>query len=268
MRVLTMNLWGVRGDWEARRAVLIDGLRKLQPDLVAFQETIVTDDYDQVADLLPTDFHVHHHPRREAGQGLSIASRWPLARVEEMDLRETPRTADFECSALLGEVHVPTGIGRLLFVNHLPNWQLDFELERELQTVRVARRIEELVREGQMHVLLVGDLDAVPEASTIRFWRGLQSLDGMSVCYRDAWESAHRGEGGETLSERNGLRSPARDGSRRIDYIFVRCSTHKGPTLDVVSAALAFDEPRDGVWASDHFGVVADLEPRRPLTDE
>ena len=45
---------------------------------------------------------------------------------------------------------------------------------------------------------------------------------------------------------------------RRIDYVMVRCGIH-GPTLDVVDCRPAFDEPVDGVWASDHFGVVADL---------
>ena len=262
MRVLTMNLWGIRGDWEKRRAVLVDGLRDLQPDLVAFQESIVTDEYDQVADLLGKGLHVAHHGRRETdGQGISIASRWPLGRVEELDLQVNARTGDFACTTLIAELDVPGGIGPLLFVNHLPNWQLGFERERELQTVPVARRIEELVGEGDRPVLVVGDLDAVPEASTIRFWRGLQSLDGMSVYYRDVWESAHRGAAGDTFSERNPLRSPEWDISRRIDYILVRCS-HKGPTLDIRSASLAFDEPRDGVWASDHFGVVADLEAR------
>jgi hypothetical protein len=38
----------------------------------------------------------------------------------------------------------------------------------------------------------------------------------------------------------------------------VRCDEH-GPTLDVASCALAFDEARSGTWASDHFGVVADF---------
>ena len=45
---------------------------------------------------------------------------------------------------------------------------------------------------------------------------------------------------------------------RRIDYIMVRCVDH-GPTLDVSSCERIFDKPVDGVWASDHFGVVADL---------
>jgi hypothetical protein len=38
----------------------------------------------------------------------------------------------------------------------------------------------------------------------------------------------------------------------------VRCGVH-GPTLDVVDCRLAFDQPVDGVWGSDHFGVAADL---------
>jgi endonuclease/exonuclease/phosphatase family metal-dependent hydrolase len=51
---------------------------------------------------------------------------------------------------------------------------------------------------------------------------------------------------------------------RRIDYLLVRCGDH-GPTLPIADCRRVFDQPVEGVWASDHFGVVADLElPRRP----
>ena len=63
VRVLTLNLWGQSGDWSARRQILVAGLRALQPDLVAFQETIVTDAYDQVADLLGKNYHIAHQSR-------------------------------------------------------------------------------------------------------------------------------------------------------------------------------------------------------------
>jgi hypothetical protein len=146
IRVLTLNLWGRRGHWAARRRVLVEGLRKLRPDLVAFQEAIKTDEYDQVADLLGPGYHVAHQEDREPGQddvepgqGASIASRWPLGDVTEVDLNVTPRTSDFACSALVAEILAPKPVGPMLFVNHLPNWQLNFELERELQAVAVAR---------------------------------------------------------------------------------------------------------------------------------
>jgi hypothetical protein len=46
MRVLTLNLRGTGGDWEARRTVLSAGIRELRPDLIAFQETVLGDGQD------------------------------------------------------------------------------------------------------------------------------------------------------------------------------------------------------------------------------
>ena len=64
------------------------------------------------------------------------------------------------------------------------------------------------------------------------------------------------------MSPRNPLRakSGARtEPGRRIDYILVRRPASATPFLAIDACELAFDEPRNGVWASDHFGVVADL---------
>jgi endonuclease/exonuclease/phosphatase family metal-dependent hydrolase len=273
MRVVTMNLWGRRGDWAARRSVLIDGLRELEPDLVAFQEAIVTDEYDQVVDLLGDGFHVAHQKDREhgegdveRGQGASIASRWPLGKVREVDLHVTPRTADFACTTLVAEVAAPDPVGPLLFVNHLPSWQTNFELEREMQTVTAARFLEELAPRRSQHVILAGDFGD-SDSSSIRFWCGRQSLDGTSVCYRDAWESIHPREPGETFTPSNPLMTDWDWPFRRVDFIFVRCGEHGGPTLEITSCDRIFDEPVNGVWASDHFGLVADLRIPERSTD-
>jgi endonuclease/exonuclease/phosphatase family metal-dependent hydrolase len=113
------------------------------------------------------------------------------------------------------------------------------------------------------HVVLAGDFNAAPDSASVRFWRGLQSLGDTSVCYRDAWESAHPGDPGHTFSPRNPLVVTGGDNwqlelGRRIDYVMVRCGDH-GPTLDVRACERIFEKPVEGVWASDHFGVVADL---------
>src|SRR5215210_5000366 len=268
VRVATLNLWGRRGAWAERRAVLIDGFRELRPDLVAFQEAIRNDEYDQAVDLLGPDFHVAHQMYRETnrqggtedGQGVSVASRWPLGEVREVDLNVTPRTGDFAHTTLVAEILAPEP---LLFVNHLPSWQLSFEHERELQAVAAAQVIEDLVDGRGTHVVLAGDFDATPDAASVRFWSGRQSLGGTSVCYRDACESTHPWDPGHTFTARNPLVTAenqdwALELGRRIDYVFVRCVEY-GPTLEVSACARIFDEPVDGVWASDHFGVVADL---------
>jgi endonuclease/exonuclease/phosphatase family metal-dependent hydrolase len=264
LRVLTLNLWGTGGAWSERRTVLADGLRRLRPDLLAFQEVYKTEEQDTVAEILGGDYHVHHQTTGLLGDGncAAIASRWPLAQVEELDQQVTGRAADFPATTLIAEVDAAAPIGRLLFVNHLPSWKPQLELERELQTLAAARRIDELVTQRPIHVILAGDLDATPDAASIHFLSGLRSSGDLSVYYRDAWESMHPDEPGHTFTLRNPLmmeQSTVRqERSRRIDYVFVRCDEN-GPTLPIVACELAFAEPVNGVWASDHFGVVADL---------
>ena len=270
IRVATLNAFGLRERWSARRAVMAAGFEALAPDLVAFQEVIATPEYDQVRDVLGGRYEVAHHSEREAdGQGISIASRFPIVDVREVSLHVGPRPAGFACSALLATVDAPAPVGRVLFVDHLPDWQLTHEAERERQTVTLARAIEQLVGDRPLHVVVAGDLDASPDAASIRFWTGKQSLDALSVCYRDAWAAARGAEGGHTFTPDNRLTVTAETGDwelelgRRIDYILVRCTDH-GPTLDVVRCDRFLAEPVEGVWASDHLGVTADLAALTP----
>ena len=48
---------------------------------------------------------------------------------------------------------------------------------------------------------------------------------------------------------------------RRIDYVFVGSwYAHPNAHCHIDSAKIAFDQPIDGVWASDHYGVLVDLD--------
>lgn len=260
VRVATLNLWGTRGDWEARRVVLAAGFATLEPDVVAFQESVVTPDSDQVTEILGDGYHVAHQATREPdGQGVSIASRYPIGDVQEVDLAVTERTAGFAATALVAWIAAPGPTGPLLFVNHFPSWQLNYEYERELQAVTMARFVEDAIAGREPPVVLAGDMDADPRAASIRFLTGRQSLGGLSVCYRDAWESTHPTEPGETFGAGNPLGADWDWPFRRIDYIMVRCGEHGGPALALRSCRRIFDRPVEGVWASDHFGLVADL---------
>jgi len=256
MRVATLNLWGRGEGWPGRRAALAAGFAELAPDLVALQEAVATDTEDQVAAVLGPGYQLVHFSGRTDGEGISIASRMPVAAVHEVDLHLTPRTAGFACGTLVVELDAP--VGRLLFANHFPSWQPSHEHERCLQAVAAARFLEELA--GDRHVVVAGDLDADPASASLRFWTGRQPLDGASVCYRDAWERAHPGEPGATFApEENPLVADPDWPFRRIDHLLVRCGDHGGPTLAIERCKRIFDRPVDGVWASDHFGVMADM---------
>jgi endonuclease/exonuclease/phosphatase family metal-dependent hydrolase len=265
VRVLMLSVFGDGAVWPDRRPVVVAGLRELRPDLVVFEEAIKTDAYDQVVDLLGPDYHVAHQAGRpENGSGLSIASRWPFVEVRQADLPATARVSpDFPCAALAAEIVAPDPVGAMLLVGMRTSWQVDFSVERELEAVAAARFVEETAAGRDLHVVLAGDMNADPDAATVRFWTGRTSLDGTSVCYRDAWESANPGEPGHTFTPRNPLVADWDWPFRRIDYVMVRCGEHGGPTLAVAACDRAFDRPVDGVWASDHFGVVADLAPPR-----
>ena len=273
MRVATLNLWSVGGDWNGRCEVLRYGFRELAADVIGFQEAYKTEDRDTVAEILDSDLHIVHQTTGLLGDGncAAVASRWPIRELHELDQQLTPRCADFPVTTLIAEIEAPEPIGRLLFVNHLPSWKPQLEYEREQQTVAAVCWIEERIAEQPAHVVLAGDLDAVPDAASIRFLRGLQSLGGTSVVYHDAWERTHAREDGHTFTLRNPLMMEESDvvheRSRRIDYIFVRADEH-GPTLAISNCELIFDQPVGGIWASDHFGLVAELEPTtgdRPL---
>ena len=129
---MTQNLWGRRGDWDARHSALRAGLEELRPDLVALPESVVTDDYDQVHDVLGPEFHVAHQKAREPGDGTD-------------DLHLTPRTEGFACATLAVEIPAPEHLGQLLFAFHNPSWKLDQAHERELQAAACERIFDQPV---------------------------------------------------------------------------------------------------------------------------
>jgi len=263
VRVLTLNLLAPdQADWKRRRPVLQAGIRELKPDLVALQETVWGNGYDQAADLLGPDYQVARHSNRSAdGVGAALASRWPLGSIREVDLHVTDRVTLPWSAAVVAEIDAPAPFGPVLFVHHKPTYEIGHEYERELQAVACARCVEDLVGDRTVHVVLAGDFDDPPDSASIRFWTGRQSLHRTSVAYRDAWEAVHPGAAGHTFTPVNPLvpaGEMALELGRRIDYVMVRCGIH-GPTLEVTDCRPVFAEPVDGVWASDHFGVIADL---------
>jgi endonuclease/exonuclease/phosphatase family metal-dependent hydrolase len=266
LRVATLNLFGVRANWDARRTVVRSGLAELQPDLVSLQEVIKTSSYDQALDVLGEEYHfAHHHVRYADGQGDSIASRWPIAAKHEVEVPSRDGTAGLLSSTLVVMIDVPQPIGTVVFVNHATTFELTRESHRERQAVVVADYLERHVAVEPAHVIIAGDLNARPDAASIRYWTGAQSLEGRSVCYRDAWATRQPGVPGHTFTGAENMLTATGEGGkwelepgRRIDYILVRCNDY-GPTLDIGSCQRILDRAVRGVWASDHFAVTADL---------
>jgi endonuclease/exonuclease/phosphatase family metal-dependent hydrolase len=259
LRLVTLNVLSLENPFgEERQEAVRQAIPDLSADIVALQEVTRGPDFDQAPYLLGDDFTIVDLPGQLPNfAGECLASRWPIGDVTTLDVplaengEGLPRAA-----AVAVEVLVPSPLGPLLAVHHRGTYELDMEHVREQQALATARFVEDLVSgRPDLPVVLLGDFNSHPDAASIRFLTGRQSLDGTSVRYADAWEAMHPSEPGHTFSPRNPLVSAGQmplERGRRIDHIMVRSGTH-GALLDVADCRLIFDQPIDGVWASDHF---------------
>jgi endonuclease/exonuclease/phosphatase family metal-dependent hydrolase len=266
LRVISLNLLTLEdASGQQRHEVVRRALPALRPDVIALQEVTRGPQIDQAAQLLGEDFTIVDLPGGSPSHvGECLASRWPLGEVTSLDVAVVDSAnGRARATAVAAEVLARAPIGALLAVHHRGTYERQLEHVREQQALATARFVEDLVSDRpDLHVVLLGDLNADSDAASIRFLTGKQSLAGTSVRYEDAWAATHHDAPGHTFSPRNPLvragQMPLERG-RRIDYIMIRSGAH-GPTLDVADCRLIFDQPVDDVWASDHYGLLADLQ--------
>lgn len=260
LRVLTMNVYGPGNpDWEWRHRLVARTLRELNPDVVALQEVPTGPKLSTILD--PSYYTTDFSGSSVDGIGGTLATRWPHQLVTEIDQHLTERSRDVLPWTATTVVEVNTPLGPLVVAHHKPSWPFPYEFEREQQAVLVARTLEEHIGDRDVHAVVLGDFDATPDSASMLFLRGRRAVDGLSVCYQDAWEYVHPDEPGYTFEIANPLvraGEVATAVTRRIDYVLVRGGLH-GPTLRVADCRRVLDRPEDGVWASDHYGVMADL---------
>jgi endonuclease/exonuclease/phosphatase family metal-dependent hydrolase len=270
LSVLTLNCWGLAEPFAARMAILRAGMAALQPDVAAFQEILVRpDDLDQSALLVDGGSYTRRfgpafgwdadgvmlpHDQAKNGFGNLIVSRWPIGHSE---VRKLPGVEGNEPRTALG-VLVDTPEGALpVLTTHL-DWELDHGWVRERQVRAVDAFARELAATGELPPVVMGDFNAHPDSTEMRFLRGLTSLDGRSTYFQDAWEIGGSGGRGFTWDNRNRFATFSHEPDRRIDYILVGAPDARGRGT-VAAARLVFDEPTDDVFASDHFGLLAEI---------
>lgn len=257
--VATLNIWNRMGDWEARLAAIRHHLARLAPDVIGLQEVLQIDAgdgalFDQaalIAEGLGYSVAFGRHPLGHMGN--AILSRFPIARAHVEPLPDGG--TDERRSVLLAELDTPFGRWPI-FCTHL-NWKLDEGHVREAQVRFVADRVAALAPDAPntFPPVVVGDLNAEPEADEIRFLRGLTSIGGTRVYFADCFGLTGEGPG-TTFSRANPYAAPLREPNRRIDYVFVRGPDERGRG-EPLGCEVSFDTPVGGAFPSDHFGVVA-----------
>ena len=254
--VLTLNIWNYEGPWKERLPLIRACIESLEPDLIALQEVLVGDAIDQPALLFQGTPYAYEFGRAQdfwldpsLAFGNLVASRWPLAQTHVAELPQREGVA--------GRVAVITNVqspfGAVPFVStHLTYPPYDGYV-REQQT----KAIHDLVRSRHVSegfpAIVCGDFNARPESAEVRFMKGMQSIEGSSTYFVDAFEAAGAGEGA-TMSRDNPYADPPLE--LRIDYIFI--GRHRPDGRGRVEACrVVANESVDGVYPSDHYGVFA-----------
>ena len=145
-------------------------------------------------------------------------------------------------------------------MTHL-NWKLHEGWIRQQQVLFIADLVQRRAPiDGRYPPILMGDLNAEPQSDEIRYLGGYTTLGReRTIRFQDVWDYAVPGTPSATFDgSRNPFAALVHEPPRRIDYIFVRGPDERGRGKPR-EVRLCFDDPRDGVHCSDHFGVVADL---------
>jgi endonuclease/exonuclease/phosphatase family metal-dependent hydrolase len=265
VRIVTWNLWGRYGPWEARLPVIVENLSAINADIVALQEVWEDDERSQAKEIAEElgcrePVYAANLERDGARSGNAILSRWPITKHE---VRTLPRRGDHDANddegeerlCVFAEIDGPRGPIQV-FCAHL-SWSSDHSSIRQNQVADICRFVREK-RPRIFPAVLCGDLNADPGSDEIRMLTGRAASPVPRVVFRDAWEAAGNDGPGYTWSNDNPFAAANLDINRRIDHVMVG-NPKLGGVGHVLAAQVAGDVPIDGMWGSDHLALVAEL---------
>jgi endonuclease/exonuclease/phosphatase family metal-dependent hydrolase len=259
VRVVTLNLWNERADLPARIRVAAAGLKALTPDVIALQEVSDGERIGNQAEILARELDlqvafdpVHERRPGHSVMGNAILTRYPIIRRESVAL---PSALDDPRRAMFCELESPAG--KLPVFNCHLTWEMWHPQRREAQVVALDEFVHS--RPSECPAIICGDFNTPPDSAAIHFMTGKMSLAGRGTYFRDCWSRRHPHEDGLTWSDKNPHTVRWIERNRRLDYIFIGQMREDGWGA-VLDARVVLDIPgHDGVYASDHFGVYAQI---------
>jgi endonuclease/exonuclease/phosphatase family metal-dependent hydrolase len=262
LRIATWNLWWRFGPWESRQPAIEATMRRVDADLWCLQEVFATRDGDDQAEHLAQvlgGYHVAHASRFDLAEfdtsiGNAVLSRWPITSSEMRPLPAPDGLDELRC-VVRADIDAPHYVLEV-FVTHL-NWRMDQSHVRQEQVRAICEFVAETRDRRTFPPVLCGDFNAVPDAEEIRMLTGRTTVPVPKLVFIDAWGAGGTGPG-TTWDNRNGFAAEEFEPDGRIDYVFVGYPRDVG-VGHVEGATLVGDEPVDGVWPSDHFGVCAEV---------
>ena len=205
LRVLTLNIWNLGGDWRARRQAILAVVRDCQADVVCLQEVVEAHGKNQAEWLASELGDWSWTWAGEPGYGLTdmsfgnaVLARSPITETGSAPLPHVPDEREIQRLVVHARVD-----GVDVFSTHLA-WQLHDAALRERQVLALMAFVSERTDpDAEVGPVVAGDFNAEPDSSAIRYLSGLAPLDGSSMYLQDAWRLAGDGGPGLTWSNDN-----------------------------------------------------------------
>lgn len=236
--VVTLNLYHDRDDWPKRRAQIPGVLRALKPDAIVLQEVLQHATLQNQARWLADELGYEMHftsvdpEDRVHRYGNAVLTPHPVLAREQVALepRDDGRTAGLLRIDVRGR---PVNV----YVTHLHHTGEGAAI-RERQVGDLMRFIART--SGDAPSIVGGDFNALADAP---------ELAALTDAYVDSFGTLHPDAGPDTTT----LNLAWFDTPRRIDHIYFE----RGRFRPLRSEILFTQPDADGIWASDHHGVLS-----------
>lgn len=237
--VVTLNIWHDRDPWPERLNYMVRELRRLDPDVIGLQEVLqhetLPNQAGTMAQALGLDWYFssvdpEDRPRRY-GNAILTKHRIIERNWTPLDPRDDYRTAAHVRIAIDGaEVDV--------YDTHLHHTGEGGAIRREqieglLAFIRNTR--------GSGPVIVLGDFNTMTDSPEMR---------PLDAAYADAFGTIHTDPAARA---RTTLNPQLGHTPRRIDHIYFE----RGRFVPLSADIILDERDEAGVWASDHFGMIA-----------
>ncbi len=260
MRVLTWNIWWRFGPYVDREPLILQQLQDLNADVICLQEVWDTGTDNQAA-RLADDLGLHFSyeavlPIDGVNWGMAILSKWPVLDQQGLVLPSMPSDdGSRDCKVMRARLDGPNGVVDV-YNTHL-SWRPEESAIRQEQVGFIANLVKS-TWQGPVPPIVCGDFNAIPTADEIRILTGEAAVPVDGLYFFDAWRAAGHTDAGFTWDNANSLTNKALQPNRRLDYIFVG-EPAENAAGHVLTAERVGLQPSNGIFPSDHFGVLAEL---------
>lgn len=254
MRILTYNLWNHDKNFSERLELTCELIKANLVDILALQE--VRD--KGVVNYIKSQCgfaYAFWKKYDDCDEGLAVLSQFPIIKKES----NWDGDIDTQNCGIMRTVIDANGVK--LGINNL---HLDYKsaLNREIEIVKFVKRIEE---EPCKYEILLGDFNSSPNSSIYRYLSGQQSLENHATSWIDLSESDALRKNKQSEITVDFINNPRWDEDvvldipSRYDWILLNNPyPNKCPKLNCVE--VIGKTRTKGITASDHYGVISDLE--------